>query len=301
MMTDIVGSTPLWDLHPNVAPEVIATHDALIAAVVAQHNGELIRSRGEGDSTFSVFSRVTNALDAATATQLAIQEHIWPDDILLQVRIALHSGEVVERDGDYMGGAINRAARIRALAKGRQILLSATTAQLLADHMPPGAQLRELGRHSLTGLRRDEHIFEVVMPGRDAIPSDQSFGESAVEVPSSLNATGFSTAAQFTMQSSIGLSNATLNAAGTTIGRHAASDIVLGGDELVSRHHATVEFRHGSWWIRDNTSRNGTRVDGVRIVDATPLRHGVDVQIGATVLTFLLRASDPDATVSDNG
>src|SRR5215211_4232441 len=55
VFTDIEGSTRLWEAHHEAMARALATHDRLISTVVAGHGGRLVKAKGEGDSTFSVF------------------------------------------------------------------------------------------------------------------------------------------------------------------------------------------------------------------------------------------------------
>jgi hypothetical protein len=55
LCTDVEGSSPLWELHRAAMSTALARHEALISTVVTAHNGRLIKSKGEGDSTLSVF------------------------------------------------------------------------------------------------------------------------------------------------------------------------------------------------------------------------------------------------------
>ena len=75
----------------------------------------LLKSKGEGDSTLSVFRRASDAVACAAELQAALAAASWPAGLELRVRIAVHTGEAHERDGDYFGPALNRAARLRAL------------------------------------------------------------------------------------------------------------------------------------------------------------------------------------------
>jgi DNA-binding SARP family transcriptional activator/tetratricopeptide (TPR) repeat protein len=165
LLTDIVGSTLLWEQQPTVMAEVVTRHDALLATAVAAHHGSLLKARGEGDSTFSVFARATDALNAALAAQRGLRDEPWPESVDLSVRMALHSGEAFEREGDYYGPAVNRAARIRSLAAGGQVLLSQSTAELVQDDLPDDSSLVELGAHHLVGLARPESVSAIVAPG----------------------------------------------------------------------------------------------------------------------------------------
>src|SRR5579862_6075312 len=71
LLTDIEGSTRLWEQHPEAMRQTLARHDHLAAALIAHHKGTLLKSRGEGDSLFAVFARASQALAAACALQQA--------------------------------------------------------------------------------------------------------------------------------------------------------------------------------------------------------------------------------------
>ena len=72
-----------------------------------------------------------------------------PPGVVLLVRIGLHSGEAHERDGDYFGPAVNRAARVMDAANGSQILMSGATREILGHELPvPGTPV-DLGVHDL--------------------------------------------------------------------------------------------------------------------------------------------------------
>ena len=147
-------------------------HDATIDEAVTAAGGRMLKARGEGDSTFSVFARPTEAVRAAVAARRALETGDWPAGGRLAVRFAIHVGEVESRDGEYYGTAVNRAARIRGLAAGGQILVSQAVAEVVIDHLPEGVSLAELGEQELRGLSRPERICAVVdarRPIREAI------------------------------------------------------------------------------------------------------------------------------------
>lgn len=165
LMTDVEGSTPLWDTHPEAMPRVLERHERIVAGAVESNSGRFIKSRGEGDSTLSVFVKASDAAKAAIEMQRAIAAQRWPDGIELRIRAGLHTGEAELREGDYYGTTVNRAARIRGVASGGEILISQTTAQLISDGLPPDVLLVDRGSHELKGLSRAEQIFQIEVPG----------------------------------------------------------------------------------------------------------------------------------------
>jgi DNA-binding SARP family transcriptional activator len=165
LLTDIEGSTSMWDKDPNAMSRAIARYEELVGQTVEEQHGFIVKSRGEGDSTLSVFPRAGDAATAAVALQGRLLDEEWPAGLVLATRMALHTGEAHLRDGDYYGGSLNRAARIRGLGHGGQTLCSRSTRDLIADTLPEEMQLIELGTHALRGLQRPEQVYELGMAG----------------------------------------------------------------------------------------------------------------------------------------
>jgi predicted ATPase/class 3 adenylate cyclase len=163
-MTDVEGSTRLWEAKPDAMEQALARHDAILLEAVGGHGGALLRHKGEGDSAFAVFARATDALGAAVAAQRALGAEPWPEEVELRVRIAVHTGEAELRDRDYYGSAVNRTARLRGIAHGGQTVISQVTADLVRDRLPEGASLVDLGAHRLPDLGRAEAVFGLAHP-----------------------------------------------------------------------------------------------------------------------------------------
>ncbi|OBA59910.1 regulator [Mycobacterium sp. 1100029.7] len=161
VLTDIEGSTAAWEADADAMAVALARHDELVEQVVTSRGGRLIKTRGEGDATFSVFERPSAAAAAAIELQEAITHEPWALREPLRIRMALHTGEVELRDGDYFGRAVNRVARLRSLAEGGQILCSGATAELVIDSLADDVMLTDLGMRQLKNLARPEHVFEL--------------------------------------------------------------------------------------------------------------------------------------------
>ena len=169
LFTDVEGSTPLWQQHPDEMRSVMARHDSLITSTVEANGGTVVRPRGEGDSIFAVFLRASDAVGASCEAQQLLLRESWPADISLHVRMAMHTGESELREHDYYGNAVNRCARLRSIAHGGQILISEATVQLVRDDLSGETGLRDLGAHRLKDLQRPEQVFKVLHPD---LPAD---------------------------------------------------------------------------------------------------------------------------------
>ncbi|EUA41020.1 transcriptional regulatory family protein [Mycobacterium avium subsp. avium 2285 (R)] len=171
LLTDIEGSTAAWEADAAAMAVALARHDELVEQVVTSRGGRLIKTRGEGDATFSVFDRPSAGAAAAVELQDAIGHEPWALREPMRIRVALHTGEAELRDGDYFGRAVNRAARLRSLAAGGQILCSGATAELVIDTLPDDVVLTDLGMRQLRNLPRPEHVFELRLEtGAQAAP-----------------------------------------------------------------------------------------------------------------------------------
>jgi predicted ATPase/class 3 adenylate cyclase len=154
LFTDVVGSTRLWQLDPAKASEQLQADGAVIAAAVEAHGGRVFKTTGDG--TCSVFASAPQALWAAVDAQRALT---------LPVRMGLHTGEAVERGGDFFGGALSRCARLVDAAHGGQVLVSAVVARVAGESLGPGLSLKDLGQYRLRDLEGPEPVFQLLGEG----------------------------------------------------------------------------------------------------------------------------------------
>ena len=123
MFTDIEDSTVIsQESGDQKWTNIVENHFAMLDQIIKRHRGNVVKRLGDG--TMTVFGSARDAIDAALATQSAMSRTD------LKVRIGLHSGDSLRRDGDYYGVAVNKAARIAGIASGGEIMVSAITAEL---------------------------------------------------------------------------------------------------------------------------------------------------------------------------
>jgi predicted ATPase/class 3 adenylate cyclase len=159
LITDIEGSTRLWETHGPVMGAALAQHDRILRAAIEGARGTVIKTTGDG--MLAIFDDAATAIAASLAAQRALRDASWGETGPLRVRMALHSGTAESRDGDYFGPALNRSARLLAIGHGGQVLASAVAAVLARDGLAAGVELRDLGSHRLRDLDRPEQVFQV--------------------------------------------------------------------------------------------------------------------------------------------
>jgi class 3 adenylate cyclase len=177
LFTDVEGSTRLWDAERDAMAAALRRHDEILRDAIEQAGGYVFKTAG--DSFCAAFSAARAGLDAALAAQRNLAAQSWPTSRPIVVRMGLHAGVCEERDGDYFGPAVNRAARLLTVADGGQVLVSGVAAELLSDELPDGVDLRELGTHQLKDLSRPERIYQVeaaFLAARLAVPAAEQPG-----------------------------------------------------------------------------------------------------------------------------
>src|ERR1700693_4422225 len=116
LFTDIEGSTKLWEAHPEEMRAALARHDALMREAIVSANGHVFKT--VGDAFCAAFAMAPDAVSAALKVQTALNTEPWPEETPIKVRMALHTGTVQTRDGDYFGPPLNRVARLLPIGYG---------------------------------------------------------------------------------------------------------------------------------------------------------------------------------------
>src|SRR6266568_3206516 len=99
----------------------------------------------------------------AVAAQRALASHVWPDGVVVRVRMGIHTGEPTLSSEGYTGLDVHHAARIMSAGHGGQVLLSQTTRDLVEHDLPTGVSLRDLGAHRLKDLQQKSHLSQLVI------------------------------------------------------------------------------------------------------------------------------------------
>ena len=156
MFTDIADSSSIAQSAGDRAWTVaINKHLEAVSEVIEENGGNIVKTLGDG--TMSTFSTARNAMIAAKTLQNLEAEEI--DTFVLKVRIGIHTGDVIQSNGDFFGTVVNKAARIAASANPGQILVSNATRGMVEGRAefkfesPITVALRGIeGNHSISTL-----------------------------------------------------------------------------------------------------------------------------------------------------
>ena len=161
LFADIAGFTALTEAHGDEqAVQLVEEFANAVQAELPGVNGEHVKTVGD-----ALMLRVPDPADAVRLamwiTRNALSGHGAPS-----VRVGGNYGSAVERSGDYFGTTINVAARVSALARGGELLVTGNTAALAAGL--DGVLYESRGRQALRNIAEPVEIFAVVRIDEDA-------------------------------------------------------------------------------------------------------------------------------------
>jgi predicted ATPase/class 3 adenylate cyclase len=154
VMSDVVGSTALWETHGEAMRTALETHDRLLHGAIESAGGRVFKHTGDG--MIAVFDDADNAVTGAVNAVGALADGEWGTTGALEVRLSVHAGTASERDGDFFGPPVNKVARINGIGHGGQVLVSDVARQLMVE--PSGL---DLGVHQLRDLSEPVRLWQL--------------------------------------------------------------------------------------------------------------------------------------------
>lgn len=133
---------------------------AIIEALVAEHRGRIANTAG--DAVLAEFPSAVDGLVCAIAIQRAISKQFedFPAERRMLFRIGVHCGDVIPRDGDLFGDAVNISARLQALAEPGGICVSATVREHVGTRV--SAVFADAGLQPVKNIAEPVHVFRVL-------------------------------------------------------------------------------------------------------------------------------------------
>ena len=244
LFADVSGSTKLYETVGDAAAHAaIDLCVKLFANITEQHGGRVIKTIG--DEVMSIFPAAAEAGRAAVDIQLGIAGMAPVDKVRLGVRVGLHYGAVVERDGDVFGDTVNLSARLTEMAARGQIITSLETVDRLGDLQR--LDCRKLYAIPVKGKEKDVQICEILWTDVD--------DATTLAAPRTRNEK-----ASMSLRVSYRGRNIILptERKSLVLGRDATADLVV-AERMASRMHCEIEARQGRFFLTDR-SANGTWV-----------------------------------------
>ena len=171
VFTDIVGFTKLSSENEPLAIQLLDTQRSTLRPIVDRHNGEWIKEIGDG--LLLCFNTPKDAVECAIEIQ-----HTVKNVANLDLRIGVHQGEVVSKDGDVFGDDVNVASRIEPFASPGGIVVSGRVNSSLIRN--PVYQTKLLGKPELKGVGQELKLYCITSHG---LPEAEPLRESPQAQP----------------------------------------------------------------------------------------------------------------------
>jgi adenylate cyclase len=161
MFTDIVGFSRQMGTNETRMLRLLEVHNQLIRQAIAEHHGTVIKT--VGDAFLVDFPSVVHAVQCAQAIQTQFRSHNAEKESAEQihVRIGIHLGDIVQKDGDVFGDGVNIASRLQALAEPDSICLSDVVYRDVAQKVTLGTVV-SLGRPQLKNIAQRFQVYALL-------------------------------------------------------------------------------------------------------------------------------------------
>ena len=238
LMADIVNSTSMYERLGDLrARELVGSGLDVMISAVSGHDGRLIKSLGDG---------ILACFEGPGAAPAALEISQRVADLMLEARVGVHLGSVIDDGNDIFGDTVNTAARLASAARPSEVLISKPVWEGLPEYLR--GLCRPIPSIGVKGKVKPVEVYSF-------ISQVEEFGETMLQEPAS---------AQQDMEASslelrLGEVCLRLDGPGTyVLGRGNECDLVV-DNHRTSRAHAKV-FHRGSTFMLEDSSTNGTTV-----------------------------------------
>jgi adenylate cyclase len=172
MFTDMVGYSALAQRDDRLALELLEEHRRLLREIFPRFNGTEIKTIG--DAFLVEFGSALEAAQCAIEIQrtLAKRNHDVTSDRRIKLKIGIHIGDVIHRDGDVYGDGVNIASRIEQLAGAGGICVSTDVERQIRNALE--ARFEKFGSADLKNIKLPMDLFRIVLPWEAGAKTESS-------------------------------------------------------------------------------------------------------------------------------
>ncbi|HSV50608.1 MAG TPA: adenylate/guanylate cyclase domain-containing protein [Burkholderiaceae bacterium] len=247
VFADLTGSTALFETLGNEkAADAVTRLTQWISEIFTANSGSVVKKLGDG--VLGTFPRAEDALHAMVYMQRGHQRRLkrWPPKIRMEIRVGVASGEVVEVGGDCYGDAVNMASRLSDLSGAHQIWASEAVVEQIPDSS--NLRFRNLGPINVRGRTEALTVYQVEWEedaSSELLTMQAALPEAAMREDSILGNIQL-----MWLDTNRSFSSTELP---VHLGRATDAEMFV-DDPRVSRLHAKIDWRHGSFVLVDLSS-----------------------------------------------
>ncbi len=286
VFADLTGSTGVFEALGNAkATETVTRLTQWISQVCEAHGGRVVKTLGDG--VLALFPNAVCAIDAVVEMQRNHLKRIlnWPPRLRMRLQVGVACGEVVEVDGDCYGDAVNVASRLSDLSGADQIWATDTATEQISSPAD-GVRFRSLGPINIRGKAEARVIFQV--DWQEEVLSELLTAPAGLQhlQPRRDARQGQIELSWLDVNASFSVSELPIH-----LGRVNEAEFVV-NDQRVSRLHAKIEWRNGTFVLSDMSSYGtwvrftGSDTELALRRDECVLHGGGDIALGAPFSDF---------------
>jgi adenylate cyclase len=248
MFADLTGSTGVFEALGNeAATQAITSLTQRIGHICEQHGGRVVKTLGDG--VLALFPNGPQAIEAVVHLQRDHNKRqaLRGPTSKMDLQVGLDCGEIVEVDGDCYGDSVNVASRMADLSGARQIWATDSVTEQL-EMPPPGVRFHALGSVAIRGKMQQRRVFRVewedtatdmmTLPGWEIMRP----GAAKAQAKGMIELNHLDITREFDVDE-----------LPVHLGRAREAEFVV-NDRRVSRLHARIEWRNGSFVLVDLSS-----------------------------------------------
>jgi TolB-like protein len=181
MFTDMVGYSALAQRDDKVALELLEEHRRLLREIFPQFHGTEIKTIG--DAFLVEFGSALEAAQCAIEIQrtMAKRNHDVTSDRRIELKIGIHIGDVVHREGDVYGDGVNIASRIEPLAGAGGICVSMDVERQIRNALE--ARFEKFGSADLKNIKLPMDLFRIVLPWESDHKTERPRAQKKSQLP----------------------------------------------------------------------------------------------------------------------
>jgi adenylate cyclase len=181
MFTDMVGYSALAQRDDKLAMELLEEHRRLLREIFPRFNGTEIKTIG--DAFLVEFGSALEAAQCAIEIQrtLAKRNHDVTSDRRIELKIGIHIGDVIHRDGDVYGDGVNIASRIEQLAGAGGICISTDVERQIRNALE--ARFEKFGSAELKNIKLPMELFRIVLPWETGVKAEGGLPRASKKSP----------------------------------------------------------------------------------------------------------------------
>lgn len=185
MLTDIVGYTSLTQSNEDLALKLLSEHNKIVRKIYPEFKGTEIKTIG--DAFLLMFESAKAAVNCAVKIQGKIKSRNKnkKDENIFNIRIGIHIGDVIHKEGDVFGDGVNITSRIEPLAEPGGICISEQVYYQIKNKID--LPIESIGEYKLKNIETPLNVYKIILPNQPTESTSKKKAAKLISIPKITN------------------------------------------------------------------------------------------------------------------